>query len=237
MKKIISLTLLMAMLLSALVGITSYASEASDEPALEVAYANIELANAVYIYFAVDYSDFGSKDGIKLKVTNTVSGVTTTLSPKSNIAAPEGCVAFRYASIGTTNMGDELIVQAYRNGEASGEAKTYSILEYALKAHESGEKKLVDLVESMIRYGASQQKLANHYGTYDLKESWSLVVVSGATVRKTIVKTGSELTLTPADQSKAILYTSALERVESNTIVASEAYQAYQFLGEENISE
>ena len=232
MKKTTSLALVFAMLFSALVGIVSFAGEEDSKPELKVAYANIELANAVYLYIAVDYSDFGSKDGVKLKVTNNVSGVTTTLSPSSKIAAPAGCVAFRYANIGLTNMGDELTIQAYKDGVASGEAKTYSLLEYALKIHENGSELLVELVEGMIKVGASQQKLSGNYGTYNLGKKWALVVASGATVRKAIVERGSELALTPKDSDRTALYTSALGRLTGNTVVASEAYQSYLFLDE-----
>lgn len=232
MKKIISLSLLLVMMFSAFVGTFSFVSAQDSEPELKVAYANIELANAVYVYIAVDYSDFESSDGIKLKVTNTVSGKSAMLSPKKDITAPAGCVAFRYSSIGTTNMGDELVLQPYRNGEPCGESKTYSILEYALKAHERGEKLFIELVEAMIQYGASQQKISGNYGTYNLAEKWSLVVASGATVRKKIVKRDSELALTPKDESRAALYTSSLDRVENNTLVASAEYQSYIFLSE-----
>ena len=232
MKKITSLALVFAMLFSAFVGIVSFAGAEDSKPELKVAYANIELANAVYLYIAVDYSDFGSKDGVKLKVTNNVSGVTTTLSPSSKIAAPAGCVAFRYTNIGLTNMGDELTIQAYKDGVASGEAKTYSLLEYALKVHENGSELLVELVEGMIKVGASQQKLSGNYGTYNLGKQWALVVASGATVRKAIVERGSEMALTPKDSDRTALYTSALGRLTGNTVVASEAYQSYLFLDE-----
>ena len=233
MKKTTSLALVLVMLFSSLVGIVSFAGAEDDsEPELKVAYANIELANAVYLRIAVDYSEFDSKDGITLKVTNSVTGKTTTLSPSSRIAAPAGCVAFRYADMGLTNMGDEFVIQAYKDGVASGEAKTYSILEYALKAHERGSELLVDLVDRMIKLGASQQKLSGNYGTYNLKDEWALVVASGATARKSIVARGSEVTLTPKDADGAVLYTSALGRLTGNTVVASKPYQSYLFLDE-----
>ena len=220
------------MLFTAMLGVVSFAGEQDSASALEIAYANVELANAVYLYVAVDYSAFDSAEGITLKITNTVSGKISELSPSKKITAPAGCVAFRYADMGTTNMGDELKIQAYRNGVASGEEKTYSILEYALKAHERGDAQFVDLVDAMIKYGASQQKISGNYGTYNLKDEWSLVVASGAVTSKAIVARGSEVTLTAKDAAKSALYTSALDRVEGNTIVAGEAYQGYRFLDE-----
>ena len=220
------------MIFTAVLGVVSFAGEKDSAPALEVAYANVELGNAVYLYVAVDYSAFDSADGITLKITNTVSGKTSEISPTKKIPAPAGCIAFRYADMGTTNMGDEFKIQAYRNGVASGEEKTYSILEYALKAHERGDSKFVELVDAMIKYGASQQKISGNDGTYNLQNQWSLVVVSGATIKKTIVARDSEVTLTAKDAARSALYTSALDRVEGNVIVASEEYNGYRFLDE-----
>ena len=66
MKKNLSLILAIAIILSSMLGVVSYADgTGSDEPALDVAYANLEFGNKVYLYIAVDYSDFGSSDGVK----------------------------------------------------------------------------------------------------------------------------------------------------------------------------
>lgn len=231
MKKITSIALVLAMLFSAMLGIVSYAGE-DTAPQLEIAYANVELGNAVYLYIAVDYTAFDSADGITLKITNTVSGKTSELTPDKRIYAPSGCVAFRHANMGNTNMGDEFKLQAYKDGVASGEEKTYSVLEYALKSYSLGDAQFIKLVDAMIDYGASQQKLVDRYGTYNLGKKWSLVVAQGATIRKAIVERGSELSLAPAVAGKSALYTSAFDRIEGTKITASEAYNSYIFLDE-----
>ena len=197
MKKTLSLLLVFAMLFS--LGLAIYPA-AEESPELEIAYANIELASSIHLWFAVDYSAFESYDGVKLKVTNNVTGEVTTLSPVPGISTPEGCIAFKYAKLKYKNMGDELTLQAYKDGEASGESKTYSTLEYALKAQSRKDGKLTELMQSMLLLGKNAQKTFKHTGTYDLSKSYSLVALSGgATVNgktKLIVPIDSELTAT-----------------------------------------
>lgn len=195
MKKILSLVLTFAMLCSLALSISPSAEE-SDE--LVIAYANLEFASSIHLWFAVDYSAFGSYEGVKLKVTNTVTGEVTTLSPNLNISTPEGCIGFKYTKLKYKNMGDELTLQAYKDGEVSGAAKTYSTLEYALKAQGQNDDKLTELMQSMLTLGKNAQIAFKHSGTYDLSKSYSLVALNGgATVngkRKTIVPLDSSLT-------------------------------------------
>ena len=152
MKRTLSLVLVLAMVLSAMLGVVSFAEEAEEPTAtLEVTQANLEFSNSVYLYIAVDYSAIGSADGITLKITNNKTGKSTVLAPNSKITAPTGCVAFKYIDLGSKNMGDELTLQALKDGKASGAAKTYSVLEYALKAQGKGDAKLTKLMDAMLQ--------------------------------------------------------------------------------------
>ena len=193
MKRTLSLILVLAMAFTLALGIIPHAETKSGE--LEISQANLEYAYSVYLLVAVDYTAVGSADGITLKITNNKTGAIVTLSPDADIEAPAGCVAFRYSSLGAKEMGDELTLQAYKNGVKSGEAKTYSILEYALKAKNANDEKLTNLVNSMINYGAKAQKAWNYTGSYDLADtSYSFVKLIGAKfangTTKAIMKAG-----------------------------------------------
>ncbi|MBR2965827.1 MAG: hypothetical protein IKC34_04690 [Clostridia bacterium] len=207
MKKTLSLVLIFAMLFSLGLAIAPAAEEA---PELKISYANLEFASSIHLWFAVDYSAFDSYDGVKLKVTNNVTGEVTTLSPVPSISSPEGCIAFKYTKLKYKNMGDELTLQAYKDGEASGAAKTYSTLEYALRAQGRNDDKLTELMLSMLALGKNAQKAFKHTGTYDLSKSLSLVALgSGATVNgktKVIVPLGSELSATMAEADDAYVW-------------------------------
>ena len=174
MKRILSLALVLMMVFSAFVGVASFAEEeATSTASLKVSAANLEFNTAVYLYIAVDYSEFGSASGITLKVTNNVTGESSIISPNSKIEAPTNCVAFKYTALGAKNMGDELTLQALKDGKPSGDAKNYSILEYALVSQGEGDEKLTNLINAMLAYGAKAQNLNKHTGTYDLSKEYS----------------------------------------------------------------
>ena len=190
------------MAFSAMLGITSFAEDAG---VLVVSQASLEFADNVYLLIAVDYSAVSSADGITLKIKNNKTGDETTIdAPAADIEdVPAGCVAFKYDDIGAKNMGDELSIQAYLNGTASGDPITYSILEYALRAENLANEKLTALVKSMIKYGAEAQKAWSHEGTYDLSLDHSLVKLKGGATfadgtTKAIMKAGDSLTATKA---------------------------------------
>ena len=178
MKRSISLILVLAMLATAMLGITSFAEEeapvATASDALTVYSARVEFGNTVYLHIAVKAD---SADGLKLTITNTVlddddPDKTVTLDPDTSIVAPEGCVAFRYGKLGAKNMGDKLSIQASQ-GDVVGKAKTYSILEYALTAENENDAELTALVKAMIKYGAKAQVAFGHAdkATYPLQDA------------------------------------------------------------------
>lgn len=217
MRKNISLLLAIALVLSAMLGVVAYAdtSAESDSPTLAVTHANLEFGNKVYLYIAVNYSAFGSSDGVKLQVTNNKTGESTVYSPNLKITAPTGCVVFKCTALGPKNMGDELTLQPLKDGTPCGEAKIYSILEYALKAQIQGDEILTEFMESMIKLGASYQKWQKHEGTYDLSKSYSLVAIGGigsldGGARKVIVPRGTAVTAS-AGSITATWYNSADE--------------------------
>ena len=219
MKKALSMVLVLAMVFSAMLGVMSFAEDAG---ALSISMANLEFADNVYLLLAVDYSAVGSADGITLKIKNNKTGDETTIdAPATDIEeVPAGCVAFKYDDIGAKNMGDELTIQAYLNGSASGDPIDYSILEYALRAENLNDVKLTALVKSMIKYGAEAQKAWDHEGTYDLSVDHSLVKLKGGLAfengaSKAIVAAGNSVNIlrTSADESD-IIYTTAMQRVD-----------------------
>ena len=192
-----------------MLGVISSAADAA--PTLEITHAKLEFGNAPYLYFAVNYSDFDSYEGVQLKVTNTKTNATFIYDPREDVEAPEGCVAFKYTAINWQSMGDELKVQAMKDGQNCGEAKTYSVLEYALKAQSLGDELLAELLVAMLKYGANMQKVMDHPGTYDLFKTYSLVEVEGGTVNqksKMIVERGTKVSATFASGATSSLTTS-----------------------------
>ena len=201
MKKTLSFVLVIAMLLTAMLGLTVYAAEEIDEiPELAITSARLEFGDRVYLLVAVKAD---SAEGLTLTITNsknTEKPVTVITEPMVGGDVPEGCIAFRYEDLGAKNMGDELILQA-SVGETKSAIKTYSVLEYALKAENEGKQSLSSLASAMINYGAKAQEAFGHTGDYALADKdgklidYSLVVLpDGATFadgsNKAIMKSG-----------------------------------------------
>lgn len=205
MKRTLSMVLVLAMLISAMLGVVSFADTEAAGPVLKVSKATVEFGSSVYVYIAVDYSAFGSSEGITLNIKNNKTNNSVNLTPDTSLEALEGCVAFKYDTIGAKHMGDELTIQAMKDGKASGDAKTFSVLEYALKAEDLNEQKLTALMDAMLAYGAAAQDAYNYEGTYDLSvEDYSLVTLpDGATfangAKKAILKDKDQLTATKSD--------------------------------------
>ena len=214
MKKSIALILTLVFVFSAMIGVIPTFAEG--EPTLKITHANIELGNAPYLYFAVNYSDFESAEGIQLKITNKNTNVTHIYDPISDeetaaLNAPEGCVVFKYVAIYLHQMGDELKVQAMKDGQNCGEAKTYSVLEYALKA-QSLDSDRAELYAAMIEWGAHMQNVNKHTGTYDLFKNYSLIEGVGGKInqeRKVIVEQGTTVTAKLTSGAFALLTASA----------------------------
>ena len=227
MKRTTSLVLVLAMLFTAMLGVISFGEgETEATPVLEVSQANLEFGNAVYLYIAVDHSQFETVPAITLKITNNKTGDEVVLSPSTAITAPTNCVAFKYDDLGAKNMGDELTIQALKDGEPSGEPKTYSILEYALKAQAQGDAKLSALMVAMLAYGANAQTVYSHQGTYDLSKTWGLVVVSGANEGKIIAEAGQPAPFTPNTAktgANPVLYDMSLNKIEGSLTVPAGA--------------
>lgn len=208
MKKSIALILSLIFVFSAMIGVIPATAEG--EATLKITHAKLELGNAPYLYFAVNYSDFGSYEGIQLKVTNKKTNNTHIYEPIPDVEAPEGCVAFKYTAINWQEMGDELSVQAMKDGKNCGEAKTYSVLEYALKAQSLGDAALSELMVAMLNYGANMQNVMKHAGTYDLFKIYSLVEVQGGKINKEskiIVERGTKVTASFSDGATSSLTT------------------------------
>ena len=185
---------MLAMAFSLMLAIIPHAEDVASGD-LAISQANLEYAESVYLLVAVNYTAAGSAEGVTLRVTNNKTGDVSVFTPDASIAAPEGCVAFKITELGAKNMGDELTLQALKDGVARGESKIYSILEYALKAKNEGDEKLTNLVNAMINYGAKAQKAWNYEGTYDLSDtSYSFVRLIGAKFEngtsKAIMKAG-----------------------------------------------
>ena len=216
MKRTLSLIIVLAMAFSLMLGVIPSAEEAAGE--LDISEARVEFGDVVYLFIAVDYTA-SDAEGITLQITNNKTGAQTILEPDASIEVREGRVAFKYTDLGAKNIGDELTLQALKNGVASGDSVNYSVLEYAIKAQDFGDANLTNLVNAMVAYGAAAQEAYEHEGSYDLTKNYGLVVVSGSAEGKAIAEVGSTATFTP-DVAGSTLYDMTLTAVDSITVPA-----------------
>ena len=243
MKKTAAVLLAFGLIFVRLFGTVAYADNSSTDE-LEVSKAYVDVVNKPYLYIAVDYTAlFDGNDAREravasttLRVKNNKTNRTVILSPTDEVDAPSGHIVFKYCELGMKNIGDELLICALFNGQTSGEVKAFSVLEYALRAEALQDEELSGFLSSLLRVGASTQKLTKHTGTYDLSKSWSLVVARGSTVKKRIVELGGEVTLIPDSSSGAgtVLYDSEGRSLESTTVIASSKYSYYTFIKPNN---
>jgi len=229
------------MIFTAMLGVVSFAeAETPEEPKeLAVSSASLEFGTAVYLYIAVNYSEIGSAAGVTLQITNNKTGEVVVLDPATDISAPANSVAFKYDTIGAKNMGDELTLQALKDGVPSGESKIYSILEYALVAQGQGDEKLSNLMVAMLAYGANAQKVMNHEGTYDLAKTWGYMSVIGSNEGKMIAEAGQPAPFTP-DTAKtganAALYDVATLKKFSGEFVVPAGSHKLIYLGDAQLT-
>ena len=179
MKRTLALILALTLLFSAMLGVISFADEspapAEATPELKISNCSIMFGDTVYLLVAVNYSQFGSNPGnITLKVTNNATGEAKTFAPDPRVEEfenfPANCAGFLISNLGAQNMGDQLTLQAYKGGVASGKAVSYSILDYVLSTNAKyGDlaeyENLVNLVNALLTYGAKAQVAFDHFNT------------------------------------------------------------------------
>ncbi len=246
MKRTLSLVLVLAMLCTAMLGVASFAeaSKTGTTDKLVISQASVQFADTVYLLVAVDYTAVydsldAAKAAIQLSIKNTATGVTSEpLSPDASVVLP-GHVCFTYKELGAKNMGDKLELTAIDSTSSANnsEVKTYSILEYALKA--KGTSASLDAVcDAMIAYGNAAQTSLNWKAkaTYDLSKNYGLVVVSGSTEGKVLAEAGASVTFTP-DTAKtganAALYNMSAAKLDSTgTLTVPNGSAKYFFIGD-----
>lgn len=240
MKRTVSLVLVLAMLCTALLGVTSFAEATETEaPKLAITQANLQFADTVYLLIAVDYTAvYGTLDEAKAAVTLNVKNTAdetseiVNLKPDSGITLA-GHVCFVYKDLGAKNMGDELELTAV-NGTNDSVSKTFSVMEYALKA--KGISDTLDAVcDTMIAYGEAAQTAWGwkDKATYDLSKDWGIVLFGGATATKCIAAVDSTITAPAASSalgSSAVLYSADFKKA-SATITVKENVSRYFYLG------
>ena len=230
------------MLFSALLGVVSFADEGAETPALEITEASLKFESTVYLLVAVDASKVytgetalaDAKAAVTVKITNTVTNEVFTLTPDEELTEGVNKIVFTLTKLGAKNMGDELSIQAYNGANASGKAKSYSILEWALKA--KGISDSLDLVlETMLDYGHSAQvAFDNHIAkaSYDLSKSYGLVVVNGSKEGKAIKLAGTPVSFTPAESVGANAELHDMSYRTQNSITVTEGYSKYFYIGD-----
>ena len=247
MKRILSLILVLSMIFTAMLGVISTsAEEETNTAALSVSAANLMLDGNVYLLVAVDYSAFGFDSDITLKVTNKATGAVEIFERDTEVEKTEGfpdeSVGFRINSIGARNIADVLSLQPMWCGAESGEAKTYSILEYAVSAKNVDSPALATFVSAIVKFGAEAQLAFGHLSdpkvdaeyVYPLKDEsgniydYSLVSLRGDAKfangsSKELLKAGESAVAT-ASSDKSCWINSAAQRVAPDGKTASFSY-------------
>ena len=238
MKKSLSFILALVFIISNLMCIAPLAEETGTGE-LEISSASLQFGANVYLMVAVDYSElYDGYEAAKQKVTVKITlkgGEEITLTPDDYVAQTEGfpatSVGFRLTTLSAKNMADVLTVQAYDNGNKSGEPITYSILEYAVKAkiEYADEELLCAAIDAMLEFGAEAQRAFGYDGDYLLYDEngyvdYGMLVVYGASTRKTFAPVGTQVT--PAtDVAEPLLYTLSYDRIENNAITVKDGVQ------------
>ena len=243
MKKILSITLVLAMLFSALLGVTSFAAD--EEPAkLDIKSANIEFASTVYLLIAVDYTGVYADEAAALAgVKLTVNG--TELTPDAALTAdestPDNTVAFKYTKLSAQEMGDELEIKAFKGNEEQ-DSLWYSVLEYTIcaKSLYSDDALLMAVIDAMLNFGAEAQKVflaegetvATKYD-FDLAKEHGIAIVGGATAEsnKILAEVGTTVSPVAKNTNASDLYDIHFNKVAGNAIAISNGYNRYFFYG------
>lgn len=216
MKKTTAAVLLIALFLTAFVGVVTVgASDNTESPKLEITHANVQFGKSASLLIAVDYSVFKSEGvsaiDIILDVTDK-SGKHTTLDPNLKLSssddAPTNCAVFKYTLPSLNRIGDVLTLKAYVGGgvlkDAAVEIK-YSLLEYAVKAKSVAESaSFTDKLNDMLASGAEAQRSSGYSGDYSLAHDYGMILFSGVEdgdTRKAIAPVGTKIA-TPRANSK-----------------------------------
>lgn len=168
-----------------MLGITSGAAETEESGKLVISQANLQFKSTVYLLIAVDYSAvYSDIETAKEKVTVIVDGSELTADEEVMATEnfPANCVGFKYTKLGAKNMGDELEIKAFADGEEHS-STVYSVLEYTLQAKNTypDDTYLMDVVDKLLAFGAAAQtaflsegkEIADEYD-YDLTKAHSL---------------------------------------------------------------
>ena len=163
MKKHLAFTIVIAMLLSMLVGLTAFANDA--EPSVEIEYYTVPMTATVEMLYAVpaegyDINDDGTVDGLYLLVWKGAEGSVESAEKiqSCGFMRIDGVkhLIFRYDGLGAHEMGVKAYARISYNGRL-GSTKSYSVKDFAA----SYDGKYEDLVASFIKYGNAVETLVN----------------------------------------------------------------------------
>lgn len=237
MKKTIAFALIIAVILTSMVGVISFASsDGGETPRLEIAYANMRFGEKPSLLIAVDYTALKGEGvsaiDLKLDVTDK-SGKVKSLDPNMTLSyaatTPKNCAVFRYNLPSAEKMGDVLTLKAYLDGMPNSDMSCeieYSFLEYAVKAKAVGGAELAGKIDEVLLRGAAAQKTAGYTGDYKLFDGdgavdYGMILFSGIKAgekSKIIASAGSKIAVPAANpdvfKSECALYDLSFNEVE-----------------------
>jgi len=233
------------MIISAMLGFTSSAAEPEESPTLSVSHANLQFGSTVYLLIAVDYSAAYSDVATAMdKITVSVDGEELAADEEvmKSEEFPDGCVGFKYTSLGAKNLGDELEIKVYADGKEHN-TTIYSVLEYAIQARSMhcDDTYLMDVIDKLLAFGATAQAAFEYTGDHPLADeegnpiNYGLIMVSGAAQKKAIVKAG-EAYIPETAKSAPLLYDMDFRRVENNTITVKAGVERYFYISDSDRS-
>ena len=212
MKKKISLILALVMIVGALFSVVPMAegdSGASSETAgryvPEIAYANVNYTDSIYMMFAVPVAELGEGESLKLIVwesridsiafsyNDIIKEVIEPEAEKVTIGGVEHYV-FKYSALDASEMTDVICTRpvVVKNDVATsyGKVVEYSILEYveSVKGNIDGiagisSPAVVEALDSMLNFGALAQRYSGSYYSFyandDVKPIYATTIVNG----------------------------------------------------------
>jgi len=187
MKKIITLTITLILLIGA-VSAFALTAGAATEPALNIDYCNLEFDNKIHIVYAVKDDIADAKVLIwtapEAEYTADTADAVITDYTTTTIEG-EAYKQFFYEELAAKQMTDVIYARAYSESTgAYGEVNKYSILQYAFNmiGRETTSENLVVLLQDMLAYGASAQTYFGYNTDRLASDNWYEIKVEAGLI-------------------------------------------------------
>ncbi len=210
------LSLMCALCIGAAVGVSAETGD-GNQKTVSVEYANLKFENEVYMLFAVGSSGIEDTANIELLVWQTLpSAFTADDNPDFTLSVYNeqeingiSYPVFMFDKYSAKQMADDVYVCAYYSDGAStiySEPVKYSVIQYVYNMRNVGnaDQTFIDMLDSMLRYGASAQRYFNYNLERPADAYYINITVNGGTLEDGfdygLYCEGQEFTVTAPDE-------------------------------------